>query len=216
MATDGERREEILETAASLFASSGIRTSLKEIGDACGILPGSLYHHFDSKDAIVVELVQRYRDELDQVAKDALDSLHEPGPTAVEERVTQLGEAIARCAVRNRAALLLTLYEPPTTASDVLVELARQAPTAITAAMTDVLEAGHHDRRGARRHRSPDPRRADLSEHAPHRCRRLPPTPGLPPAPDDEVPGVPARHRQARSGRHHARPVAGHAGRAAR
>ena len=81
MATDGERREEILETAASLFASSGIRTSLKEIGDACGILPGSLYHHFESKDAIVIELVQRYRDELDQVAKDALDSLHEPGPT---------------------------------------------------------------------------------------------------------------------------------------
>jgi AcrR family transcriptional regulator len=142
MATDGERREEILETAASLFASSGIRTSLKDIGDACGILPGSLYHHFDSKDAIVVELVQRYRDELDQVAKEALDSLHEPGSTAVEERVTQLGEAIATCAVRNRAALLLTLYEPPTTASDVLVELARQTPTAITAAMTDVLEAG--------------------------------------------------------------------------
>ena len=77
------------------------------------------------------------------MAKDALDSLHEPGPTAVEERVTGLGEAIARCAVRHRAALLLTLYEPPTTASDVLVELAQQAPTAITAAMTDVLEAGH-------------------------------------------------------------------------
>ncbi len=144
MATEGERREEILETAASLFASSGIRTSLKEIGDACGILPGSLYHHFDSKDAIIIELVQRYRDELDQVAKDALDWLHEPGPPAVEERVTRLGEAIAQCAVRHRAALLLTLYEPPTTASDVLVELARQAPTAITAAMTDVLEAGHH------------------------------------------------------------------------
>jgi AcrR family transcriptional regulator len=142
MATEGERREEILETAASLFASSGIRTSLKEIADACGILPGSLYHHFDSKDAIIVELVQRYRDELDQVAKDALDSLHEPGSPAVEERVTDLGEAIARCAVRNRAALLLTLYEPPTTASDVLTELAQQAPTAITAAMTDVLEAG--------------------------------------------------------------------------
>ncbi len=65
------------------------------------------------------------------------------GRPAVEERVTQLGEAIASCAVRNRAALLLTLYEPPTTASDVLVELAQQAPTAITAAMTDVLEAGH-------------------------------------------------------------------------
>ena len=48
MATDGGRREEILETAAELFGTSGLRTSLREIADACGILPGSLYHHFDS------------------------------------------------------------------------------------------------------------------------------------------------------------------------
>jgi len=142
MPTESDRREEILATAASLFASSGIRTSLQEIGDACGILPGSLYHHFGSKDAIIVELVQRYRDELDQVAKVALASLHEPDTPSIEERVFQLGEAIAACAVRHRAALLLTLYEPPATASDELVELARQTPTAVTAAMTDILEAG--------------------------------------------------------------------------
>ena len=142
MPTDSERREEILETAATLFASSGIRTSLLEIGDACGIRPGSLYHHFESKDAIIIELVQRYRDELDQVAKGALDSLHEPGSRSVEDRVIQLGEAIAACAVRHRAALLLTLYEPPTTATDVLVDLARQTPAAVTAAMTEILDSG--------------------------------------------------------------------------
>ena len=96
MLTDGARREEILETAAGMFASSGIRTSLKDIADACGILAGSLYHHFESKEAIIVELVQRYRDELDQVAKDALDALHEPGPPPVEDRVVGLGEADRR------------------------------------------------------------------------------------------------------------------------
>src|ERR1043165_8054263 len=48
---DGTRRTEILQTAASLIASSGLRTSLQEIADAAGILPGSLYHHFDSKEA---------------------------------------------------------------------------------------------------------------------------------------------------------------------
>lgn len=142
MPTDGARREEILETAASMFASSGLRTSLREIGDACGILPGSLYHHFESKEAIVVELVQRYRDELDRVAKDALGAVHEPDQRPVEERVIELGEAIAACAVRHRAALLLTLYEPPTGAGDELVELTRQAPTAIEAAMLEILQAG--------------------------------------------------------------------------
>jgi AcrR family transcriptional regulator len=142
MTTDSARREEILETAAAMFASSGLRTSLREIAARCGILPGSLYHHFDSKEAIIVELVRRYRDELDQVAKDACDALHEPDQRPVEERVIELGRAIAACAVRHRAALLLTLYEPPTGAGDELVDLARQAPTAIDAAMSEILQAG--------------------------------------------------------------------------
>ena len=73
MPVDGTRRSEILETARRLFASSGFRTSLKEIADACGILPGSLYHHFESKEAIVVELVERYREDLDAVAGRARD-----------------------------------------------------------------------------------------------------------------------------------------------
>jgi AcrR family transcriptional regulator len=64
VSVDGGRRAEILETAARLFASSGLRTSLQQIAAACGILPGSLYHHFESKEAIVVELIERYRADL--------------------------------------------------------------------------------------------------------------------------------------------------------
>ena len=142
MATDGARREEVLETAASLIASSGLRTSLKEIADAAGILPGSLYHHFESKEAIIVELVRRYQDDLDRVAKEAVDGLHDLDPRPIEDRVVDLGEAIAACAVRHRAALLLTLYDPPTNAGEELAELARQTPTAIYAAMSEILEAG--------------------------------------------------------------------------
>ena len=52
---DGTRRTEILQTAALLIATSGLRTSLQEIADAAGILPGSLYHHFESKEALLVE-----------------------------------------------------------------------------------------------------------------------------------------------------------------
>ena len=146
MATEGSRREEVLETAATMFASSGLRTSLKEIADAAGILPGSLYHHFDSKEAIIVELVRRYQDDLDRVAKEALDALHELDPRAAEERIVELGEAIAACAVRHRAALLLTLYDPPTNAGDELAELARQTPTAIYAAMFEILQTGQKSR----------------------------------------------------------------------
>jgi AcrR family transcriptional regulator len=142
MSTDGARREEILETAARMFASSGLRASLNDIAAACGILPGSLYHHFDSKESIIVELVERYLADLDRVAKEAIDALHEPEARPIEEHILGLGEAIAACAIRNRAALLLTLYEPPTAAGDELVELARRTPTAIHAAVLEVLEAG--------------------------------------------------------------------------
>jgi AcrR family transcriptional regulator len=141
MPSEGARREEILQTAAQLFASSGFRTSLADIADACGILPGSLYHHFDSKEAIVVELVHRYHDDLDRVAKEALDTLHEPVPRSVEDKILDFGRAIAARGVEHRAALLLTLYEPPMVAGDELAGLA-QMPAVIHDAMHELLKAG--------------------------------------------------------------------------
>ena len=142
MAIGAARRTEILDTAATLFASKGLRTSLKEIADACGILPGSLYHHFESKEAIIVELVERYRADLDRVAADARQTMAETAFVPVPDGVVALGSAIADCAVRNRAALLLTLYEPPSGASDALVRVAARSPMAIETAMTETLEAG--------------------------------------------------------------------------
>ena len=51
------RREEILAIAAQLFARKGYRgTSMRDIGEASGVLGGSLYHHIKSKDALFVEL----------------------------------------------------------------------------------------------------------------------------------------------------------------
>ncbi|MBV2146865.1 TetR/AcrR family transcriptional regulator [Sphingobium sp. AS12] len=51
------RRDEILAVAAQLFARKGYRgTSMRDIGEASGVLGGSLYHHIKSKDALFVEL----------------------------------------------------------------------------------------------------------------------------------------------------------------
>ena len=105
------RRTEILDTAAEMFAT-GRRASLKEIADACGILPGSLYHHFDSKEAIVIELVRRYQADLDHVAEVALERSDPRRPSPLQA-ISDFGTAIAECAVRNRAALLLTFHDPP-------------------------------------------------------------------------------------------------------
>jgi AcrR family transcriptional regulator len=140
VSVDGGRRWEILETAARLFATSGPRTSLQQIAAACGILPGSLYHHFESKEAIVVELIERYRADLDDIAKRSLDDLQGPGPASA--RIMALSAAIAACGARHRAAVLQSFYEPPSGAGDQLVRVARLTPTAIEAAMLETLRAG--------------------------------------------------------------------------
>ncbi len=136
------RRTEILTTAATLFATSGLRTSLKDVADACGILPGSLYHHFDSKDALLIELVERYQVELDAVAQDAVEKLRDPRPVPVDERIVDFGRAIAACAVRHRAAVMLTFYEPSIGASYDFVSVARRTPTVVHQAMLELLELG--------------------------------------------------------------------------
>jgi len=142
---EGARKADILATAASVFATSGLRASLQEVADACGILPGSLYHHFESKEAIFIELVEQYQVELDAIAEKSLDALRSD-PRPPEEQILALGTAIAECAVRNRAALLLTFYEPHAGASDELVRLASHTPTQITAAMLATLRAAESSR----------------------------------------------------------------------
>ena len=55
------RRDHIIELAAQLFAEKGVATTtVRDIGEAAGILSGSLYYHFSSKEAIVEEIVHRY------------------------------------------------------------------------------------------------------------------------------------------------------------
>ena len=59
------RRNEILTKAASLFAKQGISaTTVREIADAVGILSGSLYHHFESKEEMVHEIIASYLEDL--------------------------------------------------------------------------------------------------------------------------------------------------------
>ncbi|MGD1170438.1 TetR/AcrR family transcriptional regulator [Mycobacterium seoulense] len=140
-ADPGTRRTEILTTAASLIAQSGLRTSLQEIADAAGILPGSLYHHFESKEAILIELIHRYQDDLDRIGQAAQAKLDKADPRPVPEQIVELGSAIANCAVQHRAALQMSFYEGPSTDPE-LMKLTQQRPVAIQEAMLQTLRAG--------------------------------------------------------------------------
>lgn len=59
------RRQEILDAAAELFAGKGVGgTPIRAIADRVGVVPGALYHHFPSKQAMADELVTEYLENL--------------------------------------------------------------------------------------------------------------------------------------------------------
>ena len=53
------RRQEILRAATALFAEKGYHaTSMQDIGDALGVQRGSLYHHIQSKEDLLYEIMR--------------------------------------------------------------------------------------------------------------------------------------------------------------
>ncbi|WP_051791396.1 TetR/AcrR family transcriptional regulator [Amycolatopsis jejuensis] len=64
-ANGGTRRSELLGIAAQLFATRGYsQTTVRDIADEAGILSGSLYHHFASKEDMLREILREFMDDL--------------------------------------------------------------------------------------------------------------------------------------------------------
>jgi AcrR family transcriptional regulator len=56
-----QRRGEVLAAAAELFASRGYAaTTVREVAEAAGMLGGSLYYHFDSKESMIDEILSGF------------------------------------------------------------------------------------------------------------------------------------------------------------
>lgn len=64
------RREQILDTAAALFAERGFHgVSVADLGAACGISGPALYKHFPSKDAMLADMLVSISEELLEVGR---------------------------------------------------------------------------------------------------------------------------------------------------
>jgi len=89
--------------AAELFAQNGYRaTTVREIADAAGILSGSLYHHFDSKESIGDEILSGFINEVLANYRAAIDSA--PDPRAV---LAQIVRSTSWTLAQHRAALTM-------------------------------------------------------------------------------------------------------------
>jgi AcrR family transcriptional regulator len=101
-----KRRDEILQVAAELFAAKGYEeTTIREIGDAAGILSGSLYHHFQTKEEMLHELVKRFVTMVPQYQ--AIVDRGE-GPKETIKEMMALG---LRTAVSNPEIVAITVHE---------------------------------------------------------------------------------------------------------
>ena len=98
-----ERRTDLLRLAGELFAEKGFRaTTVREIADAAGILSGSLYHHFDSKESIGDEILASFLNDVLDGYRGAVAGGGDP--RAVIERIVRTStDRLAR----HRAALTM-------------------------------------------------------------------------------------------------------------
>ena len=103
MTATSQRRAHLVSLAGELFAEKGFRaTTVREIADAAGILSGSLYHHFDSKESIGDEILQSFLTDVLADYRIAVQSSQDPR-TALETIVRSSTSTLAR----HRAALAM-------------------------------------------------------------------------------------------------------------
>lgn len=73
------RRQQILEAAARHFSSAGYHaTSMRDIAGDVGVLVGSIYYHFESKDALYIAVHGAAVDMMTEALLAALEGVTEP------------------------------------------------------------------------------------------------------------------------------------------
>ena len=97
------RRQELLDKAADVFAEQGYNaTTVRTIADHAGMLAGSLYYHFDSKESMLEEILRTFLDELWDGYDAVLEAELDPRET-LEALVTESFREIDR----HRAAVAI-------------------------------------------------------------------------------------------------------------
>lgn len=102
----GNVRTELLDQARSLLEEGGLgRLSLRSLAARAGVAPGSVYHHFDSKAALLAELARAGFDKLKAELSKAAEAAGE-------------GQRIRACALaffgfaRREPALYALMFDP--------------------------------------------------------------------------------------------------------
>ena len=137
-------KEQIVSTSLNLLHSKGFNaTSVQDITDAAGVPKGSFYNHFTSKEALGLEVLQRYVEGAAQIAAILSDSALPP--------LARVQQFYARMIAANT----VNDYNFGCLMGNFSAELSNQIPAmrsamqenyaASTALMTDVIAQGQQD-----------------------------------------------------------------------
>ncbi len=72
-------REAILRAASKIYTCYGYEaTTIRDIASAQGLLPGSIYHYFGSKDALILELYKEGIEHITEAVRQATEGIANP------------------------------------------------------------------------------------------------------------------------------------------
>lgn len=93
------REEDLLRASAELFAAQGFKTtSMRDIAKAVGMLPGSIYYHFPSKDDLLLAIYGAGVEQITATFEAAVEPLEDPW-----ERLQAGMSALVRAVTEERA-----------------------------------------------------------------------------------------------------------------
>jgi TetR/AcrR family transcriptional regulator, cholesterol catabolism regulator len=132
------RQAELLRIAADLFADRGyVATTVRDIADEAGILSGSLYHHFDSKESMIDAILSTFIEETLASYEAVVAEGH--GPT---ETFEGLVKASLGAMSEQRSAILIYQNEARYLASEERFSYLAEAHRKFERIWTDVLKQG--------------------------------------------------------------------------
>jgi len=101
-----ERPRELLEAALAVFSQRGFRnTRLDDVADAAGVTKGAIYHYFDTKEELLLSVIEHYHATAFGRAEEALANRE----LSASERIEQVVKKIFQPAEARKRQLLSLL-----------------------------------------------------------------------------------------------------------
>lgn len=113
---------------------------MNDIAEAVGVLPGSLYYHFASKEEVAVGLLADFNADLEEVSTREV-ARQQPSSESAEQLVRRAAQEMTRLSLRHPAAVRLRAYKPPSIATQALRTILGATPAPLGTMWTVASEA---------------------------------------------------------------------------